>query len=102
MGEHEPGFGPRAVLARVAEKVPESCHNKVIVVGSLAAAYHLLHRLDSRMGGRPAMTCRKRSTLSRLGLLAHVPMTIDEFRIARFADNAPGDGVCVHFPLGGE
>ena len=33
---------PRTVLARVAAQVPESCRHNIIVVGSLAAAYHLL------------------------------------------------------------
>jgi hypothetical protein len=33
---------PRTVLARVAAHVPDSCRRNVIVVGSLAAAYHLL------------------------------------------------------------
>jgi hypothetical protein len=33
---------PRAILARVAAQVPDSCRHNIIVVGSLAAAYHLL------------------------------------------------------------
>jgi len=33
---------PRAVLARIAEQVPPDCRDNLIVVGSLAAAYHLL------------------------------------------------------------
>jgi hypothetical protein len=35
-------ISPRAILALVAAQVPESCRQNIIVVGSLAAAYHLL------------------------------------------------------------
>lgn len=32
----------REVLARVASVIPEACRDNIVVVGSLAAGYHLL------------------------------------------------------------
>ena len=39
-------ISPRAVLARVARQVPADCRQHIIVIGSMAAAYHLLAKTE--------------------------------------------------------
>jgi hypothetical protein len=41
-------LSPRSVLSEVANALPKSCKDNVIIVGSLAAAYHLFGETDSR------------------------------------------------------
>jgi len=110
-------ISPRAVLARVALQVPADCRPNLIVVGSLAAAYHLLAESEGGLVRTKDIDCvlvprveavragkkvaeaflaagwrwrtegphallaseadlREALHITRIGLLAHVPMTL--------------------------
>ncbi len=36
-------LSPKKIFQEVAEAVPRRYHNNIVIVGSLAAAYHFLH-----------------------------------------------------------
>tara|TARA_R110000850_G_scaffold187108_7_gene312970 strand:- start:763 stop:1686 length:924 start_codon:yes stop_codon:yes gene_type:complete len=44
-------LSPSAVFAQISEAVPTSCHENIVVIGSLAAGYHYFHD-DGSMGVR--------------------------------------------------